>query len=169
MSGAPLEVSPWDASEERTSQPQLQPPVQQESSCSCSPEGDRACVWEPRQVWELRSRDQGLGQYGACYGWLRSGTEVELTVLGLACGVVDLVLVLAGSPGLRRGRHGGGWSSGGGRNGRMKGRRKTRQGLVLTRKWATGILACRTPKCGLYYSREYLWGERPEGSVLVDF
>ena len=46
---------------------------------------------------------------------------------------------------------GGEEDGGGGRRGRMKGRRKTRQGLVLTRKSSTGILACRTPKRGLYY------------------
>ena len=98
----------------------------------------------------------------------RNGARSVRTRVSAASTLVDLVDfgVLAGRPGvLRRVRHGRRVGLEGGEGRRMKGRRKTRQGLVLTRKWAARIHACRTPKTGLYYiSGENVQKESPSSN-----
>lgn len=129
-----------------------QRPLRRESSCSCCPGDGPACVWAEGRFGELRSQDQGTRVSTALAVEERNGVGKGQTCLwlaGVVCDLVDVGVVGGGSVG--RLRHGRWLGRRGGEGGRMRGRRKTRACRVLTRKWATGILACRTPKRGLYY------------------
>ena len=104
----------WREARWRCRQWRHEQPLQRWSSCSCCQEDDRACAWEEGRPGQLRSQDQVVGESGACEDRLveRNGGRRQLTWLGLACSVVDLVEVvvdlglLAGGPFLRGRRHG---------------------------------------------------------------